>query len=85
MSINQRTSSRKTINTLGNRPNRIYTSLNNDSMVDSELDELYHRTDQNFSRQRSLKTEFELVDNATRKSLIRENQRLKEYYIRNEA
>ena len=85
MSINQRTSSRKTINTLGTRPNRIFTSLNNDSMVDSELDELYHKTDQNFSRQRSLKTEFELVDNATRKSLIRENQRLKEYYLRNEA
>ena len=85
MSINQRTSSRKTINTLGTRPNRIFTSLNNDSMVDSELDGLYHKTDQNFSRQRSLKTEFELVDNATRKSLIRENQRLKEYYLRNEA
>ena len=85
MSINQRTSSRKTIHTLDTRPKRVFTGFNNDSMVDSELDELYHKTDQNFSRQRSLKTEFELVDNATRKSLIRENQRLKEYYLRNEA
>ena len=43
------------------------------SMVDSEFDSYDHKNDPIYNRQRSLKTEFELVDNATKKSLIREN------------
>ena len=42
-------------------------------MIDSDFDSIDHRNDPAYCRQRSLKTEFELVDNATKKSLIREN------------